>query len=358
MSLFSGCGGADLGAKRAGADIIFANDNRHDAVATYVKYKDLLTFGDPKIQSGDVAKIKAFPTCELVLGCYPCQSFTMGGPRSPHADPRSNLFVHFERCLAAANPRFFVTENVPGLAWLNSGRHLRAQIRSLRKAGKGYNISSELVDAKGYGVPQARERIFIVGVRKDVGLHYWFPRPKHGPPNGGLLPWASHGDAIAHLPSEASGEYYDYPKQPFSWWYMSRNRKRRWEEPSFAIQANWRHVPLHPASPTMRLVESNLKDGSKQRWEFTGEYNHLQGHPERPSLGKPRRLSWRECAAIQTFPADFEPCGSLESKYWQIGNALPPLLMEAIVRPIVDGTGLRPDPYSARAESLVRRLHE
>lgn len=353
ISLFSGCGGADLGAKRAGADIIFANDNNVDAITTYRKYKNLLTFGDVKIYDCDVSGINSFPSCELLLGCYPCQSFTMGGPRSPDTDPRTNLFVHFKKCLAAVNPKFFVTENVPGLAWLNEGRYLRVQLQSLRKAGRGYNISCELLNANDYGIPQNRKRVFIVGVRKDLGSYYWFPNPTHGPPGTGLLTWASHGDAIAHLSIDATGEYYDYPKLPFSWWYMSRNRKRRWEEPSYAIQANWRHVPLHPASGTMRLVESNLKDGFKQRWEFTGEYDHLDGHPERPKLEKPRRLSWRECAAIQTFPPDFEPCGNIAAKYWQIGNAVPPLLIEQLVRGIVQETALQPEPFTPRTTSIA-----
>lgn len=355
VSLFSGCGGADLGAKRAGVYVIFANDNSAPALNTYQEYRNLLAVPDARIVGGDIAKIDSFPTCDLLMGCYPCQSFTMGGPRSPFGDPRSNLFVQFRRCLVAVNPKFFITENVSGLVWLNEGKHLKMHLESLRKAGGGYNISCDLLNAKEYGVPQDRKRVFIVGVRKDLDLHYWFPNPTHGPPGNGLLPWASHGDAIAQIPIDTQGEYYDYPKQPFSWWYMSRNRKRNWEEPSYAIQANWRHVPLHPASNKVRLVESNLKDGFKQRWEFTEEYDHLEGHPERPILGEPRRLSWRECAAIQTFPPEFEPCGSVASKYRQIGNAVPPLLMEIIARGVTEKTALRSEPYAPRAKSLTKR---
>jgi DNA (cytosine-5)-methyltransferase 1 len=95
----------------------------------------------------------------------------------------------------------------------------------------------------------------------------------------------------------------------------------------------------------MQMVESNLTDGWKQSWVFTKEYDHLDGHSERPKLEKPRRLTWKECAALQTFPKDFEPVGSLLSKYKQIGNAVPPTLMEVIVRGIADGSGLqRPPP--------------
>jgi len=357
VSLFSGCGGADLGAKRAGADIIFANDHCADALATYRKYKDLLAVPDADIRGGDVTEIKKFPPCELLLGCYPCQTFTMGGPRSPEGDPRSLLYQQFGRCIEVSNPKFFVTENVAGLAWLNKGKYLKDQLECFRLAGRGYNISLGLVDAKEYGVPQDRKRVFIVGVRKDLALYYWFPSPTHGmPDNNGLLPWTSHGEVLEALPIEADGEYYDYPNEPFSWWYMSRNRKRLWEEPSYTIQANWRHIPLHPASPTMHMVESNLEDGFKQRWEFTGTYDHLEGHPERPKLDNPRRLSWRECAAIQGFPTGFEPVGSVASKYQQVGNATPPLLAEILVKGIIDCTALQTEPYKARAKVLTQTV--
>jgi DNA (cytosine-5)-methyltransferase 1 len=357
VSLFSGCGGADIGATRAGANIILANDNNSAALATYRKYQHLVASSSAEIMEGNIEEIKAFPACDLLLGCYPCQTFTMGGPRSPEGDPRSLLYRQFGRCIKVSNPKFFVTENVAGLAWLNKGKYLKNQLEYFCLAGRGYNISLDLVDAKEYGVPQGRKRVFIVGVRKDLALYYWFPSPTHGALGDGLLPWASHGEALKALPIEAEGEYYDYPNEPFSWWYMSRNRKRKWEDPSYAIQGNWRHVPLHPASPTMHMVESNLKDGFKQRWEFTGTYDHLEGHPERPKLDNPRRLSWRECAAIQGFPTGFEPVGSIASKYQQIGNATPPLLVETLIKGIVDGTALQVKPYKARAKALAQLVN-
>lgn len=356
VSLFSGCAGSDIGAAKAGADIVFANDNNVDAIRTYRKYEGLLTSSGTDIIHGNVAKIRSFPSCDLLLGCYPCQSYTMGGPRSPDNDPRSRLYVHFRRCLVESNAKYFVSENVPGLAWLKGAKHLKEQVDCFKEAGKGYLISIELLNAKDYGVPQDRKRIFIVGVRKDIALYYWFPDCTHGPQCSGLLPWSSHGDAIMAIPIDAAGEYYDYSKEPFSWWYMSRNRKRRWEEPSYTIQANWRHTPLHPASPVMRMVSSNLEDGYKQVWEFTNEYNHLEGHSERPKLEKPRRLSWRECAAIQAFPDSFEPEGRVASKYWQIGNATPPMLMEVVVRGIVNGSALNPEPYKSRAKAINRKV--
>ena len=102
------------------------------------------------------------------------------------------------------------------------------------------------------------------------------------------------------------------------------------------------------------MVESNLKDGFKQRWEFTKEYDHLESRPNYPTLENPRRLSWRECAAIQTFPEGFEPVGSMSSKYLQIGNATPPLLMEVIVKGLVDGTALHMEPSRPKNKSIAK----
>ncbi|MEX0761582.1 MAG: DNA (cytosine-5-)-methyltransferase [Dehalococcoidia bacterium] len=343
VSIFSGCGGSDLGAHRAGAEIVYALDKYSLAIETYRRHKDQLAAPDAKIVHGDIATVDKLPACELLIGCYPCQSFTMGGKRSPSDHPDSELFLQFQRALEISDAKYFVAENVSGLAWLKGGSFLQSHLAAFAGVGKGYKVTYALVNARDFGVPADRKRVFIVGVRKDVGEYYWFPPPTHGRPGSELEQWASHGDAIASLPLDAPGEYYHYEKEPFSWWFMSRNRKRRWEEPGYAITANWRHVTLHPASPTMRLVESNLVDGSKQKWEFTQEHDHLFDKKDRPVLEQPRRLTWRECAILQTFPSDFEPAGPVEAKYRQIGNAVPPALMEKIVSGLIDGTALHDD---------------
>lgn len=347
ISLFSGCGGSDLGAARAGAAIVLANDSSRNAVATYKKYQKILTVDGAPIIEGDVSRIKSFPQCELLIGSYPCQSFTMGGHRCPESDIKSRLFTEFRRCLIESNPRFFVAENVGGIAWLRNGMFLREHLKAFKSAGREYVVTWRIVNAKDFGIPAERKRVFIIGVRKDVGLHYHFPSATHGDAGGKMSPWQSHGDAIADLWPGAIGDYYDRAVDPFPWWYLSRNRKRPWNAPSYTIPANWRHVPLHPASPTMYMAESNLADGWKQSWKFSGEYDHICKDSRRPTLDRPRRLTWRECAAIQTFPKDFEPVGSTQSKYRQIGNAVPPLLMELIVRRIADGSGLRPESYGS-----------
>ena len=195
-------------------------------------------------------------------------------------------------------------------------------------------------------VPQTRKRVLIVGVRRDLKKAYVFPEITHGKANKKkphLKPFTSHGDAILGLPLWPTGEFYERPHDPeghFSWYYMSRNRKAEWDEPSYTIVANLRHVTLHPASPMMTLTWSNLADGWKQRWDFSGTYEHLDADPTRPVLKEARRLSWREAAAIQTFPQGFTPEGDLLSKFTQIGNAVPPLLARKIIEPIITGEGL------------------
>ena len=353
ISLFSGCGGMDLGAERAGAEIVFANDSMKEAAMTFRRHWPEVEFAETKIED-----LRKFPDAELVIGGYPCQSFSLGGNRNPAKDSRTQLYVHFARCLDQVQPLFFVAENVKGLKGLQEGKWLDEQLRLFSSAGRhGYNVNWALLNAADYGVPQLRKRVFIVGVRRDFKRHYWFPAPTHASQRLaqrlGLKPHLSHGDAVGGLPLWPTGEFYERPHDPeghWAWYYMSRNRKARWDSPSYTILANFRHVPLHPASCTMTLTWSNLADGWKQRWDFSGEYEHTTGHPERPVLPEPRRLSWREAALIQTFPPGFDMLAdenrakALEKKFEQVGNAVPPMLAETIIGPLISGTALARSP--------------
>jgi DNA (cytosine-5)-methyltransferase 1 len=339
ISLFAGCGGMDIGAERAGASIILSNDNYHDACETLRKY-----FPDTQVEDCDVADLTEFPAADIVIGGYPCQSFSLAGNRDPEKDVRTKLYLHFVRCLSLVKPQYFVAENVSGLKGLKSGAFFKEQIQEFES--QGYNVSAHVVASRDYGIPQVRKRLFIVGIHKDLKQAYLFPEITHGKATRKmphLLPYTSHGEAIKHLPLWPTGEFYERPHDPtghMSWYYMSRNRKKKWDEPSFTIVANWRHITLHPACQTMELEWSNLADGWKQKWRFSGEYEHIVGHPDRPILEEPRRLSWRECALIQTFPRDFEPVGNIESKFTQIGNAVPPDLAEIIIGHLLSGDGL------------------
>lgn len=342
ISLFSGCGGMDLGAELAGANIVFSNDNDINACTTLKKH-----FANTEVVCSDIRRIEKFPNAELVIGGYPCQSFSMGGNRNPEKDARTSLFLEFARCIEKVQPKYFVAENVSGLQKIKKGHFLDQQIKVFETLGShGYRISFKIIDAKNYGVPQTRKRLFIVGIRRDLRKVFHFPPETHGKPksrSGTLIPYTSHGEVIKDLPIWPSGEFYERPHDPqghLSWYYMSRNRKGNWDGPSYTIVANWRHVTIHPACPTMTLTWSNLADGWKQRWDFSSEYDHIEFNPRRPIIETPRRLSWRECARIQTFPKSFEPYGNVESKFNQIGNAVPPLLAKVIISHLISGEGL------------------
>lgn len=350
LSLFSGCGGLDFGIEAAGGNVIYANDIFADACKTLEKY-----FPNTDVNHGDIADIKSFPNADIVVGGYPCQSFSMAGNRDPSKDERTSLYKQFLRVIQLVKPKYFVAENVSGLKQLGAGSFLQKQETAYRK--EGYSVSHHLLNAKDYGVPQSRKRLFIVGVRKDLNQSFEFPKATHGKPtskHGILKPYVSHGEAIKDLPLWPSGEFYERPHDPeghFSWYYMSRNRKAKWDDPAYTVVANWRHITLHPASPVMKLTWSNLADGWKQRWDFSEEYEHLTTDATRPQLAEPRRLSWRECARIQTFHHDFEPVGDTESKFAQVGNAVPPLLAEVIFKHLFSGEGLSSSPKRSPRKS-------
>ena len=334
-SLFSGCGGLDLGAELAGCKVVFGIDKHKDSAQTF-KW----VFPEAAVFHGDVSSMDDFPSADVLTGGYPCQSFSMGGRRNPDEDERSDLYLEFARALSVVRPKYFVAENVVGLMRLQGGKYFKRQLDALSHAGEGYEVSFARMDAHKFGLAQRRSRVLIVGVRRDLGQRYVFPEPTHGP---GLASYTSHGDLISHLPAWPDGEFYERrggDDDNFPWYYMSRNRRAPWEGPAFTVVANWRHTTLHPASPSMALTWSRLDDGFKQRWDFTGDHEYREAHPERLRLDRPRRLSWRECALLQGFPPNFEPRGNVQSKFTQIGNAVPPLLSRVVFEELVSGNGL------------------
>ncbi len=290
VSLFSGCGGTDLGFEQAGHQIIWSNEIDKKACQTYE-----LNFGFSPNQ-GDIKKEERFPKAQLLVGCYPCQGFSFYGNRNEE-DPRNYLYLEFIRALKQVKPKYFVTENVKGLMYGYGKNIYMKMIKEFKNAG--YTPFAKLINAKDYGIPQDRERVFIVGIRKDLNIDYKFPEPTNG---SGLSEYISLRKAIGGMTKPKSDEVN---WSSFSSHYMSRNRKRKWNDVSYTIQASGRHAPLHPSGKPMIHI-------GKDQWKF-GE-------------GDNRRLSYKECARIQTFPNSYKFSGTLDEKYKQIGNAVPPLL--------------------------------
>lgn len=284
----------------AGAKTVFACDIFNDALSSLSK-----NIPDAEIHLGDIRKFTDFPEGDIVIGGYPCQGFSLAGKRLAD-DPRNFLYKEFVRTLELVKPAFFIAENVKGMLTMSKGEVIEAMVHEF--AEQGYKVKYQLTNAKQYGVPQDRERVFIVGVREDVPFEYEFPVPTHGE---GLIPYVSMKNAIGHFPEPSEDEIDQTGHSPR---FLSRNRKRNWDSVSFTIQASGRQAPMHPSGEPM------LKLG-KDEWVFQGNIN--------------RKLSYIECAAIQTFPEDYILEGSLSNKYKMIGNAVPPLLAKAIAAPLV-----------------------
>ncbi|MEC1291997.1 DNA cytosine methyltransferase [Bacillus mojavensis] len=343
VSLFCGAGGLDLGVELAGIDCVigkektneslkdketflsirkrglfhhvYSNDLFKEALETYQKNFPSNVF----THNRDIRKVKQFPNGDVVLGGFPCPGFSEAGPRLID-DPRNFLYIHYIRCLMQVQPKFFIAENVKGMLTLGKGEVFR-QIKQDFEAA-GYRVYHKLVNARDYGVPQLRERVFLIGVRKDIDFEYEFPEPTHGK-DLFLKPYVTLKDSIGDL-VEDPGDYFT---GSYSTIFMSRNRKKNWDEQSFTIQASGRQAPIHPDGLPMVKIEKN-------KWIFPdGEENN-------------RRLSIKEIARIQTFPDWYEfsdggnsrtsKNGRLDKVYKQIGNAVPVQLARAITKPIAE----------------------
>ena len=303
VSLFSGCGGSDAGVISAGFEVVLANDK-----LTYAR--DVYEANHPSTdyQLGDVAKIDSFPSAQLLVGCYPCQDFSQGGVRQPSRSINT-LYKEFARALHLINPKAFIVENVSGMVRRNYAHLLQDQLKVFAEAG--YRVKHQVLNAAEHGVAQERRRIFIVGLRSDLGLDYTFPSPTHGASSGSSV--VTIKDALAGMPEWPEGEFY---ARDFHWYYLSRDRRRGWDEVSKTIVANPRHMPLHPMSPPLKKREHNV-------WEFEHD-------------GRARRFSYREAARLQGFADNFRfpdtSAGSLDMRYRVVGNAVPPPLFEAVTR--------------------------
>lgn len=343
LSLFSGCGGLDLGFELAGLKAvmgekimeeafcdksvfdenvsnnvfhtIYVNDIFDEARETYEQNAGRYIYMD----KSDIRRIKEFPKSDIVLGGFPCPGFSEAGPRLID-DKRNFLYLHFIRCLMQTTPKIFVAENVKGMMTLGKGEVFRQIVQDF--AAAGYTVYHKLLNSAEYGVPQIRQRVILVGIRNDIDFEYVFPEPSHGYGVAGLKEVVTLRDAIGDLENNP-GEYFT---GSYSTIFMSRNRKKKWTEPSFTIQASGRQAPIHPAGMPMEHV-------GKDKYIFSdGVENN-------------RRLSVKEIARIQTFPDWYEfsrgnsnksANAKLDLVYKQIGNAVPVRLALAVAEPIAE----------------------
>jgi len=350
VSLFSGAGGLDLGFEREGFEVIWANEYDRSIWSTY-QYNFPTTILDRR--SITDVRAEEIPDADGFIGGPPCQSWSEAGAGRGIKDSRGQLFHDYIRLLRAKQPRFFLAENVSGIL---HPKHRDAYLNILSEfESAGYLVSTKLLNANDFGVPQDRFRVIIVGYHRSVGMKFEFPsgcayKPvlkdaisDLGEPvpakernisNGSDLPIANH----------------EYFVGGYSTIYMSRNRVRSWNEPSFTIQAGGRHAPIHPKAPKMKFIEQNKR-------VFAPGFEKLY-----------RRLSVRECARIQTFPDDFKFIYHYVSDgYKMIGNAVPvnfaAHLARQIRRDLEQGgsrngkaNSIENELYSSGSIGLIRQL--
>lgn len=291
VSLFAGCGGLDLGF-RGGFSFLgkkyaerqfkteWANDINEAACETYRKY-----FGD-NINCGDITKILSggqLPQkTDVVLGGFPCQDFSHAGKRKGFSSKRGLLYRSMVEVVKRTKPLVFVAENVRGLLTMDGGEAIQTIVKDFESIG--YHVRYKLLTAADYGVPQVRERVVIVGTRKDK-----LPPFEHPPRVFTEKKWVNLGKAIGDLEKIKEGEVANH--------FWSKAKKNKGQGNGL--------VSADRPGPTMR----------------TEHHGNIEYHWN----GK-RRLSAREAARIQSFPDDFVFYPSTSSAYKQIGNAVPPVL--------------------------------
>lgn len=291
VSLFSGAGGLDLGFVQAGHEIIWANDIDKDACATYAE-----NIGS-HILCQDIRDINVadIPDCDIVIGGFPCQGFSMANMRRNIEDERNQLYRFFYSVIKDKQPKYFVAENVKGILSLGEGSVIKQIEADFQEAG--YITSVNLVNMADYGVPQTRQRVIILGQRVDIAdaIEICIPQKTNSskPEKDGLPKWISIKDAIDRFPDP------DTPNNVKNHIYSAYKVEYR------NFTGHRQTAPDKP-SPTI-LARGNGKGGVCAIPHYNGK----------------RRLTIRESAAVQTFPDNFHFVGTMNSCYRQIGNAVP-----------------------------------
>lgn len=314
ISLFSGCGGLDLGFERAGFHIPVANEFDPTIYETFkINHpKTHLIEGDIRqVTKEDIAPY-IDGEVDGIIGGPPCQSWSEAGALRGIEDARGKLFYDYIRLLKEFAPKFFLAENVSGML---ANRHSEAVQNILHMFEEaGYDVSLTLVNAKNYGVAEERKRVFYIGFRKDLNIQFVFPKGSTEEDDAKLtlrdIIWDLQDTAVPagpknhHNPEAVNNN--EYFTGAFSPIFMSRNRVKGWDEQAFTVQASGRQCQLHPQAPKMQKF-------GKDDCRFVEGSEHLY-----------RRMTIREIARIQGFPDDFQFLyKETNNAYKMIGNAVP-----------------------------------
>lgn len=361
ISLFCGAGGCSLGFQNAGYQIVYASDIEKSAIDTYQKNfeKTDCEIRDIRALDGQYLLNKLgleAGELDFLIGGPPCQGFSTAGMRF-WDDPRNILLKEYVRCLSELKPKWFLMENVEGLLTSKKGEYVYEAAKAFMNLG--YSIRIEKVYSHEYGIPQRRKRVFVIGNRSNIDFS--FPEPIH-PATGRIFKNSSIviADSLENLPlpSHTLGEKVGYPEKIRAHKLFNYFRsKDNWVSDHYSpevIGIQLERIKHLQPGQTMkdlpdqlqhesfkRRANRRVKDGmpsEKRGGAPTGLKRLIAKQPSltitsaatrefiHPTQDRP--LTIRECARIQTFPDDFEFCGSQSQKIKQIGNAIPPLLAQ------------------------------
>jgi DNA (cytosine-5)-methyltransferase 1 len=312
VSLFSGCGGADLGLlggftynkrkyKELPYKIVYATDINEKAINTYK-----LNFSDSTVVCADIKELKttAIPDCDVLMGGFPCQSFSTVNPTKNPFDDRAKLYKEMVRIAKAKKPKVIIAENVKGFKTLHNGMIFNTVVSEFESLG--YIVSSSLINASDYGVPQKRERVIIIAVRKDLKGNFTFPQKTTENIKTPL------SVAVPKLDIDDE-KYYFSERAVFGMKNAKNNMKRglaqNLDEPCLTITSHLAKASLNSRDPVL------LVNPKKELY---------------------RRFTPHEAARIQAFPDAFKFAGSELDAYRQIGNAVPPVMFWHIAKSISD----------------------
>ena len=282
-------------------ELVYASDIDQKALNTH-----RLNFDCGQVVCGNICDIPSeeIPNHDVLVGGFPCQSFSTVNPTKDPFDDRANLYKQMVRIAKDKQPKVIIAENVKGLMTLHKGEIFRRVREAFEDAG--YTLSYQLMNAANYGIPQKRERMIMVGFRNDLGLTYEFPDATTGDK------WVPLSVAVPAL--AISEEKYYFSKKAVQGMKnakpnMKRGLWQRLDEPCLTITSHLAKVSLNSRDPVL-LVD--------------------------PETELYRRFTPREAARIQSFPDEFEFSGSESDAYRQIGNAVPPVLFWHIANKVAE----------------------
>ena len=310
-SLFCGCGGTDVGLTgnfeflgrhydSNGMEIVYANDIDANACALFEKNFGLVP------DNRDVRNVASeeLPEFDILTGGFPCQSFSIvaqNPPRLGIKDDRGMLFFEMCRILRERQPKCFIAENVKGILTANKKAAFPLSLQEFENSG--YDVKYTVLNAAEYGVPQKRERVIIVGFRKDLGVDFTFPTPV-------ITAAEEYAPLQAVIEAEVPEKYYFSDKAVAGMMKnresMNKGRAQDVTKPCNTVGAHLAKVSLNSTDPVL-LVN-----------------------------GRYRRFTPREVARIQSFPENFRLIGSEAAQYRALGNAIPPVMFWYVARAVAE----------------------